>query len=315
MPSPSTETLRIWCLLDGRPGHQNQVLGLAEALDRQTNADIVHVPLNRWLRGIQLLPPGTSQRLKDHGPPDLIIGAGHRSHLPLLSTTRFVGGQSVLLMKPTIPLQMFDHCLVSDADYSVRDDDRVIHTRGVLNRIQPSEVRPSDEGLILAGGPSKHFDWSNEQVFRQIRDIVERTPDVTWTLATSRRTPPEFLTLCREQPLSARLVEPTDVDSSWLPSVIGRMEYAWVSQDSVSMTFEALTAGCRVGVLELPAKSQGRLADRATRLVDSGDVTAWSDWNQTGTLSRPQTEYREADRCAAIILQRLAAQDGQRRAS
>lgn len=313
--SSTSEPLNIWCLLDGRPGHQNQVLGLAEALQRQTSTNVAHIPLSRWLRGMRVLAPGTSKLLKDYGRPNLVIGAGHRSHLPLITTTRLIGGQSVLLMRPTVPLQMFDHCLVSDTDHAVRDDARVIHTRGVLNRIQPAETQLADQGLILVGGPSRHFDWSDDDVFSQILLITEQTPEIRWTVATSRRTPAKFLEHCHRVQLSADIVRPEDVDSSWLPATLSRMPYAWVTQDSVSMTFEALTAGCRVGVLELTARRNSRLASRAVRLVDSGDVTRWSDWNESGMLSPPQTEYREADRCAAIILQRLAAADGQRNAS
>lgn len=315
MPSQSTQPLSIWCLLDGRPGHQNQVLGLAEALQRQNATDVAHIELNRWFRGVRLLAPNLPQLKNEYSPPDLVIGAGHRSHLPLLTITRLIGGQSVLLMRPTVPLQLFDHCLVSDTDHAVKDDDRVIVTRGVLNRIQPAESRRDGHGLVLVGGPSKHFAWSDEQVFEQIRTIVNRTPDVAWTLATSRRTPRNFLGLCERQDLSADIITPDSVDSGWLPSTLGQMKFAWVTQDSGSMTFEALTAGCRVGVLELNRRGNSRLAERAVRLVESGDVTRWSDWDQSGILSPPQTEYREADRCAAIILQRLAAGGDQRHAS
>lgn len=80
------------------------------------------------------------------------------------------------------------------------------------------------------------------------------------------------------------------------------------------MTFEALTAGCRVGVIELPHRSGSRLADRAIRLAESGDITCWTDWDTSGVLTLPQAEYREADRCAEIILQRLQSGESQRHA-
>ncbi len=311
----SSQPVVIWCLLDGRAGHENQVLGLAEALARYTPANVIRIPLNRGFRGIGAITPWTTPFLTQQPEPDLVIGAGHRSHIPLLVAARQFGGKSIVLMRPSLPLRFFDICLVSDSDHAVRGADRVIRTRGVLNRIQPATKRDPRQGLILVGGPSKHFYWSDQQVFEQTAAIVHRTDDVQWRVATSRRTPAGYLNLCTTQNLQAGIIHPDDVDSLWLPTTIARMEYAWVTQDSMSMTFEALTAGCRVGVIELACRARSRVTTRAVQLGNSGDVTRWSDWSVSEQLNLPQTNYREADRCAAIIMERLSTRELRRRAS
>ena len=43
-----------------------------------------------------------------------------------------------------------------------------------------------------------------------------------------------------------------------------KAEAVWVTEDSVSMIFEALTAGCKVGVIEIERLK----SDRITQLLD-----------------------------------------------
>ena len=308
------QSVVIWCLLDGRAGHENQTLGLAEALARCTTASVIRIPLDRGFRGIGAFTPWTTPFLTQQPEPDLVIGAGHRSHIPLLMAVRQFGGKSIVLMRPSLPLRFFDICVISDSDHAVCGADHVIRTKGVLNRIQPATKRDSGQGLILVGGPSKHFDWSDQQVFEQTAAIVRRTSDIRWRVVTSRRTPVSYLKLCTKQSLQAEMICPDDVDSLWLPTIIAQSEYTWVTQDSMSMTFEALTAGCRVGVIELSCRTRNRVTTRALRLANSGDVTSWSDWSVSEQLKLPRTNYQEADRCAAMIMERLAVRQLRRRA-
>jgi mitochondrial fission protein ELM1 len=42
----------------------------------------------------------------------------------------------------------------------------------------------------------------------------------------------------------------------WLPTQLARADQAWVTADSVSMVYEALTAGAAVGVLDVPRPRQ-----------------------------------------------------------
>ncbi|MDP1926487.1 MAG: ELM1/GtrOC1 family putative glycosyltransferase, partial [Thiobacillus sp.] len=128
--------LNVWVISDGKPGHVNQSLGLAEALARATPARIHHLtalPVWRaWL--ILLFKISPDQTLP---APDLIIGAGHATHLTLLVARRARGGRAVVLMKPSLPRRWFDLCILPQHD-GVAADAHTLVTEGALNRICPS---------------------------------------------------------------------------------------------------------------------------------------------------------------------------------
>jgi hypothetical protein len=64
------------------------------------------------------------------------------------------------------------------------------------------------------------------------------------------------------------------------------------------MVYEALTAGCRVGLLDLPEKAHSRVAKGVMGLKAKGLVS------QFPSAPRQATPLKEASRCAAIILGR-----------
>src|SRR5690606_19667671 len=125
------QTIRI--LSDGRPGHENQSVGLAEALRRRTGASVECV---RWPAGAGLFKRIGLARAGGEGGVDLLIGAGHGTHLPLLAAARKFGARSVVIMKPSLPRGLFDLCVVPRHDLAVpADSGNVVVTRGALNRI------------------------------------------------------------------------------------------------------------------------------------------------------------------------------------
>ena len=80
----------------------------------------------------------------------------------------------------------------------------------------------------------------------------------------------------------------------------------WVTEDSISMIYEALSSGANVGLLPVPAtKKAGRVARGVERLAEEGFVTRFAAWSPTTGLAEPPQVLREADRCAAIVLERL----------
>ncbi len=107
------KTIRI--LSDGKPGHENQSRGLAEALRRRTGATVecLHLDARKsvWsrVREAKALQPRAER-------PQLLIAAGHATHVPLLAAARAFGARAVVIMKPTLPLWLFDLCLVPRHD-------------------------------------------------------------------------------------------------------------------------------------------------------------------------------------------------------
>jgi uncharacterized protein len=157
--------------------------------------------------------------------------------------------------------------------------------------------------LILIGGASQHFEWDSNAVQVQIKSILARTPDIQWTLTTSRRTPANFLALLPQYP-NLTVIPHTATSPDWLPTQFARCGTVWVTPDSASMVFEALTAGAQVGVFDLPANPTSRVVRAIAHLDDAQRITRFANWCAHGTLRPNLHPLAEADRCAQIIMQR-----------
>ncbi len=302
------QPVTIWAIADGRPGHWNQVLGLVEALARRVVVhDVAITAPSRLQSATDLL--ARRWRATDSLPdPDLIIGAGHATHVPMLIARTSRGGNAIVLMRPTFPVSMFDLCFIPESQ--VRGEHpAVVPTRGAINRMRPAVERDSDSGMVLVGGPSRHVRWDDQHVLDQIFEVCSRRGDMHWTITTSRRTPEGLLRgLHQLGLLNVTLVDGRSTDSNWLPTQLARTTETWATIDSVSMVFESLTAGCAVGLLDVPLrKKNGKLARNLQNLIARGDVTAIDTWRATGTVNSPSEPLLEADRCADEIIRRFLA--------
>lgn len=297
--------LVLWRFSDGKAGHDNQSRGLVEALNALRPAE-----------AITLNPPSAPVVLAGYlgirpdgwlglPKPDVLLGAGHRTHLSLLAARRLHGGKAVVLMRPSLPLSLFDLCLIPEHDRPpVRPN--VLATRGVLNRIRPAVALEPGRGLLLIGGPSAHFAWDSAGLHRQIAALVADNPGIHWTLTTSRRTPSDFLEplIGRER---LRVIPVAQTGPDWLPAQLAVAGQVWVTADSVSMVYEALTAGAAVGVLAVPAKKISRISQGLTHLVAGGWVRPFVEGLPVAPLPRPPQAFNEAERCARWILKQWFA--------
>ena len=302
----NSRPLIIWRFIDGKPGHENQTAGLAQALRMLRPVDVhdIEAPGSLAAAGAGLVwwfPWGDT--LPD---PDLLLGAGHATHVPLLAARRARGGRAVLLMQPSLPCAWFDLCAIPLHD-APRPAENVFITHGVLNRVRPGAAKDPRQGLILVGGPSKHHRWSEREVIEQVAQILARSaPALRWRLTTSRRTPASFVPALNRVIDSARVdivpFERTDAD--WLPAQLAWAGTVWVTADSVSMIYEALTAGAAVGLIEVPAASDDRIAGGVQSLIDTELATSFSQWRAGAELRAPRQPFSEAARVAREILQR-----------
>jgi mitochondrial fission protein ELM1 len=271
-----------------------------------------------WLRG--RFEPGAG--LPD---PDLIVGAGHRTHVSMLAARRARGGRVVVLMKPSLPMRCFDLCVVPGHDRPGRREN-VLVTQGALSRRYPACTKDPSSGLVLIGGPSRHFDWIDRQVVEQIVSLVGLDPDRRWILATSGRTPAGFIETLREElasPLLRGAAPPFakaergqrpargfsiagwhETDDDWLPAQLAITPVVWVTEDSVSMLYEALSAGAAVGLITLSRHGSNRITHGVDALIAAGQVTTCRDWRAGKSLPAPAANLDEALRCAREILKR-----------
>jgi hypothetical protein len=209
-------------------------------------------------------------------------------------------------MKPSLPPRCFDLCLIPRHD-DVTETGNVIVTEGALNTIVPAGELDDAAGLILVGGISRHYAWDNDAVLAQVKTVLKQDAKTSWMITDSRRTPPAAsAALAGLQGGNVRrFVSSRETDADWLPQQLKRCGKVWVTEDSVSMVHEALTAGAAVGLIDVPIARTNRISRALRRLVDGRFLTTLVDWMAGATLKPPREPLREADRCAALVLERL----------
>jgi len=296
----------VWKIKDGKRGHENQSQGLVQALGRLAPIECVDVDVrtkgSTWLNYLS----GSGTNFHGLSKPDLILGAGSRTHATLLAAGRATGAPTIVMMAPPRWIRsLFDLCIVPEHDG--RSGSNIVTTKGVLNLIEPSKEKSSTKGLFLVGGASKHHDWNSRQVVEQMTRIIEHCPGIEWTATTSRRSPKETragLDSINIPNLTVVPVEQTDAD--WLPAQLAKANYVWVTEDSVSMVYEALSSGARVGVLAAPRKTGGsRVIRGVDRLIAEGQVLPFGNEScDLSTFEAPDA-LNEAARVARIVFDRF----------
>ena len=99
-----------------------------------------------------------------------------------------------------------------------------------------------------------------------------------------------------------------DVTSDSLASRLSAAAQVWVTADSVSMLYEALTAGAVVGVIELPLKRPERSNKLTRGLVDLRETNRIQLFTEGPRLIMHHDVpegLSEGRRCADIVLERL----------
>lgn len=295
--------LQIWILSDGKPGHENQSLGLVEAMARSTPCQFHKINLPK--RKLLIDPLIREQKLP---PPDLLVAAGHSTHLPLLWLARRYNAPCVVLMKPSIPANWFDLCLVPRHDLkdSSSVGDTIEPTHGALNRVAPAENTSRQGGLFLIGGPSKAHGWETRTTIESLKEILGSSPIRPWSLTDSRRTPDDFIVALAPLAGDLAIFPHQKTGPEWLPARLAQAEEVWVTEDSVSMIYEALTSGARVGLLPVPQLKKDSRVNRGIELLaKEGYVTRFTDWQNTRQLRPAPDRLQEAQRCATIVLERF----------
>ena len=302
------QKLVIWLFKDGKAGHESQVNGLASALARLKPSEIHSVNLKgRFIYSIiSLIFNRFSNRIPWCGlpKPDLIIGAGHKTHTWLLAARCFNGGKIVLLMKPTLPSFLYDLIFIPIHDKAASSAN-IIETHGVLNEMTSVGERINNRGLILIGGLSAHYDWDNQSIVQQIERLIAGNPSIQWEITTSRRTPVDVVKMLSELSQDNFILTPYEAtDVLWVSNRLKIVSRVWVSEDSVSMVYEALTSGAEVGLFRLKShlkKSRvvAGMEDLKKRKFVLTDTKLGEDYLKS------LESFNESDRCASLVLKRL----------
>jgi len=293
--------LILWLLCDGKPGHENQSLGLADALARQVPCEVHRISL-AGKRGLIRRVKSALAASGNFPKPDLIIAAGHATHPALFWLARKHRARSIVLMKPSLPMGWFDLCIAPSHDFpNPPQRENLLISRGALNRVAPVSGEKSGQ-LILIGGPSANHGWDGEKLLAALMEI---TASGHWQLTDSRRTPAGFLDAIRQSLPAIEIFPHQQTTHEWLPGKLAAAAETWVTEDSVSMIYEALSSGAKVGLLPVPELGTSRVLRGIRELVTAGFLSRFSDWEKSRTLTAPPETLREADRCAAEVISRF----------
>jgi len=293
----------IWHFTDGKPGHENQTRGLIQAMANVTSIQrhTIDVPQSMLLLLWALISGNLFRQLSKLKKPDYLIAAGRRTHFPMLLAKLWFGGKSIVLMRPSWPKKWFDMLIIPEHDHP-KASPNILTTQGAINTITPSFDHDQNQGIILIGGPSKHYYWDTSSIIQQISSLLSNMPDRSWTIINSRRTPDNFLTQLQHISHPYTFIDHHQTSKEWLPKQLATAGQIWVSPDSVSMIYEALTSGGAVGCFDLEKKGDNRIVKGIEKLMQNGMLTPFKHWQATHTIQPPPSQLNEAQRAADWIL-------------
>ena len=320
--------LSIWVVSDGRAGIQNQALGLAEAVQRLTPAeiDIKHVrwrpAFDRWPSGMKtlaMLAPGSFDPRTVDVWPDLWIATG-RATLPLSAKVGdWSDGRTFTVQTQDPRWRNTAYDLIVAPAHDGLSGDNVFEIVGSPHRITPQALAqaapafaerigalPHPRVAVMIGGRSKAFDLPPghaADLADRIRTAIQ-TANGSLLLTFSRRTP---------EAAQAVMIERLSGLPGWiwdgtgdnpLFAMLDAADHILVTEDSANMAAEAASTGKPVHVLPMvalkPAGKFARLhadlaAHGAARPFD-GRLDAWS-----------AAPLNETERAARAVLEAMRA--------
>lgn len=310
----TSKSFSVWVFNDSKIGHIKQSQTLIDQLKRELLITVNFFELkdiSRWKILLGLIGKKFLLSVNDL-VPDLIVGAGHKTHLAMLATRKAYGGKIVLLMKPSLPIRFFDLCIIPRHD-APPNRSNVIISDGVICPVAENHNHDDGLGLILIGGPSKHFEWSDHQVVEQIKNLTldPSNQGIQWHVTTSRRTPRSTLNKLRSKKIDNMLFFPFDsTQKNWLKIELRKCGQTWVTQDSASMIYEAVSSGTKVGLLELKKKGSSFFAPiRRTKNFSTPSLTKFSDWKKGKTLVKGKVVPIEKLRYIKKVIQFVKDQE------
>jgi len=290
-----SDALHAWVLTDGKPGMENQCLGLAEALGARVTVQRIAVGKPwRWLSPWPLLAPLSAVTPALMPPwPDLLIASGRQSIAPSIRIRRAAGGRcfTVQIQDPVFHRDDFD--LLVPPRHDGLTGGNVLATRGALHRVTAARLAaeaaiwrdalakmPRPLVTVLIGGANGAYRLGAAEMTALAAQLERLGAGLAIT--PSRRTDPAAVAALRQGLRDAPAVIWDGSGENPYFGYLGLADHVLVTCDSVSMTSEALATGKPVHVIDLPGGSRkfrafhdGLVADGLTRRFD-GRLERWT---------------------------------------
>lgn len=264
--------MKALILTDGKMGHENQSLALAQAL----GCDFVRQPLAFKSKGCKALSYlcdhlglhtlsffQQAQALKAFVPPfDVVIGTGSGTFYATKVLARRLGAKSAVVLYPRgYRLNDFDCILAPHFDHPQKAH-HVIEIPCNLVREQPTFYteqtnafkahylkqtgRPYNEQAqavaLIIGGPNSCATMTPSWMEEQLTTIFKTHPGCEFWVTTSRRTPPDVERLVERFPFTYRLIFSHDHFNP-IPGFVMLAHTLFVTAESTGMLSEASVFG------------------------------------------------------------------------
>ena len=315
-------TATTWLLSDGKPGHENQSLGVAEALGC---TNIHTLRQQRRFAGdiLAFFNPGYMLRNLPQPPwPQVVIATGRLSTaaawwIKVHSPQTFV----IVMMRPFVGREIFDVQAVPMHDKPVASSN-LITTLGAPNRLGNATLLqqaravwegtfstlPNPKIAVLLGGSSRRIKFDAARLDAFAAGMIKhcRTHRVTPLITVSRRTD-EALKIRFQNHLQQAELPNYFWDGSGDNPYLGLLacaQSAYVSADSVSMVSEAASAG-------LPVYVHGRdwPLGKFHTFYNRLNAAGYSVFSESGqTLQPPGYPLNDTARVAAFAFSRYVQQ-------
>ena len=182
-------------------------------------------------------------------------------------------------------------------------------TIGPPNMAENRNKHDSAKSMILVGGTDERsHSWNSENMYRAIARLLSFSKDQHWTVSTSPRTPEDMhdlLALLADEHANVWYVPYSRSEPGWVEKQYDIHKNVWVTGDSISMVYEALSAGCRVGIIPVHWKREdNKFLYSLNYLVENQRVITLSQYLKGKPYHQQSQPLDEADRCAKEIVKR-----------
>ena len=230
--------MRIWWFKDSKIGHEKQVRAILDNLACSEDFILEEISSNNpiWL---ELLLYMLKIRPKIDSIPDVIIGAGSKTNIPMLRHKLHKKTKVISVMKPQFFQKRFDLILAPRHDFLAIPEN--VHTYiGSLAKVRISN-NLENIGLIVIGGINRHFDFNHDHILLQINFITTLYQEIIWIVFNSRRTPQKFNTEIKKNKDIKKFVNFNE-NFEPLDNYISKAKIKFVTPDSINMIFESLSS-------------------------------------------------------------------------
>jgi mitochondrial fission protein ELM1 len=308
-------TDQIWVLTDGRQGHINQTLGLAEALTSTPMVKVIKLrspfrqlsPFLGWAGGRALSKK--SARIKPPWPK-LVITSG-RSAIPIALAIGIASRGATRLVNVQDPgyfRSRFDLIIVPEHDRLTGPN--IMTTAGALGRVTRTRLAeaaaifgpsldhlPKPRVAVLIGGANAVFQTPAEVAQRIARSLAAIATGGAGLMVTfSRRTGPEMEGIIRAALAGTNSAIWDGTGENPYFGYLGLADYVVVTEDSASMVSEAAITGKPISILRLAGGSakftrfHAAMAERGVTRPFEGKLEHWS-----------YASFDETERAAAAV--------------